>query len=351
MNIFYDGPLSSSPKGGVVRYFHQISKGILKENDIFFSRRLTGRYPKEIHLPPFTHFRPHRISFYLEYLWHRLSLNYKIDIVHPTEFQLSPSGNFFKKKGAKIVITVHDLIHEKFGAPGSLFDKKKRLQFYSSADGIIFVSNSTQKDFENFYPEIFNSTQSTVIHHGNNFIIDTHSDKPRTNQFLFVGSRNGYKNFKSAADAFCKIAAHDKSVSFIIAGAPPSSSELSKFANFSSQVSWIEYPSDSDLRVLYSQSVALLYVSKYEGFGMPLLEAMSQGCVPIAGNHSSIVEVLGNAGIMVDTNSHTEITSAMRKCLIDKEHVERITANGFTRVNNFDWVTTAKKTLDFYHSL
>ena len=350
MNILYDGPYIQNPKSGVVKYFKEISSNLVKGNNVIFSRHSSGN-TNNFKLPPFKHFRPHRMSFLVESVWFRYFFKEKIDIVHPTEFQLSPSGGFFKKKNAKLVITVHDLIHEKFGAPGSLFHKKKRQQFYSSADGIIFVSNSTQKDFENFYPEIFNSKQSSVIQHGTNYTIDKHLDKPRAKQFLFVGSRKGYKNFKSAADAFCKIAAHDKSVSFVVAGASPSSSELSKFANFSSRVSWIEYPNDSDLRALYSQSVALLYVSKYEGFGMPLLEAMSQGCIPIAGNHSSIVEVLGNAGIMVDTNSSIEIASAMRKCLTDKEDVERITANGFTRVNNFDWVTTAKKTLDFYHSL
>ena len=127
----------------------------------------------------------------------------KIHIVHPTEFTLTPTGHFFLKKGAKLVITIHDLIHEKFGAPKGLYDSEKRTKFYAKADGYIFVSNSTKKDFGNHYPSLICSKPSMVIWHGNNF--DTNEvNVQKKNQFLFVGSRNGYKNFDNAYLAFEK---------------------------------------------------------------------------------------------------------------------------------------------------
>ena len=351
MNILYDGPFSANPKGGIVRYFYQISKGISKENDVFFSRKHHGRFAKEVNLPPFAHFRPHRISFYLEYLWFRLFSSYKIDIVHPTEFQLSPTGSFYLKKGAKLVITLHDLIHERFGAPGNLYSKVSRTNFYNQADGYIFVSKSTRDDFSEFYPELFESRTSKVISHGCNFPVNEQKNKNRRKQFLFVGSREGYKNFTTAAQAFCKLADANKDCRFVVAGSPPKLSELIILKNYENRISWIEFPDEERLRSLYGESVALLYVSEYEGFGMPLLEAMSQGCIPIAGNHSSVPEVLGDAGLIVNTNSVSEVTSAMYNCITDTKFVENLQKKGFSRINEFDWYSTARKTLKFYKSL
>ena len=351
MNILYDGPFSANHKGGVVRYFHELSRGILEENDVFFSRKHTGRFPKEIHLPPFAHFRPHRISFYLEYLWHRLCSNYKIDIVHPTEFQLSPTGSLFVKKGAKLVITIHDLIHEKFGAPGDLYRKANRINFYNQADGYIFVSKSTRNDFAEFYPDFIKSRPSKIIWHGCNFPINESKNKNLRKQFLFVGSREGYKNFATAAQAFCKVANKCKDFTLVVAGAPPKSSERAILKNYENQISWIEFPEEEQLRTLYAESMALLYVSKYEGFGMPLLEAMSQGCIPIAGNHSSIPEVLGEAGIKVNCESADELSEAMEKCLADDSETKNLVKRGYDRASFFTWAKSAELHADFYKNL
>ena len=302
-------------------------------------------------MPPFAHFRPHRISFYLEYLWYRFCSNYKIDIVHPTEIQLSPAGSFYLSKGAKLVITIHDLIHEKFGAPGDLYTKSNRTNFYNQADGYIFVSKSTRNDFAEFYPELFKSRPSKVIWHGCNFPTNEQKNKNRSNQFLFVGSRNGYKNFTTAAEAFCKVADKYNDCTLVVAGAPPKSSELTIVKNYENQISWIEFPDEERLRSLYAESVALLYVSKYEGFGMPLLEAISQGCIPIGGNHSSIPEVLGEAGIKVNCESVDEISEAMEKCLDDDSQTQNLLKRGYDRASFFTWEKSSELHTGFYTNL
>jgi glycosyltransferase involved in cell wall biosynthesis len=302
-------------------------------------------------LPPFAHFRPHRISFYLEYLWHRLLANYKIDIVHPTEFQLSPTGSLFVKKGAKLVITLHDLIHEKFGAPGNLYSKTSRTNFYNQADGYIFVSKSTRNDFQEVYPELFESRPSKVIWHGCNFSGCEQKNQNPRKQFLFVGSREGYKNFATAAQAFCKVADANKDYTLVVAGAPPKLSELTILKNYENQISWVEFPEEEQLKTLYAESVALLYVSKYEGFGMPLLEAMSQGCIPIAGNHSSIPEVLGEAGIKVNCESVSELSDAMQKCLVDDSATKSLVKRGYDRASFFTWEKSAELHSNFYTNL
>jgi glycosyltransferase involved in cell wall biosynthesis len=334
-----------------VRYYHEISEGLSKNHIVFFSRRPPGRFPKKIQFPPLAHFRPHKISFYLEYFWYKYFTNHKIDLVHPTEFQLSPSGILFVKKGAKLVITIHDLIHERFGAPGDLYSKVSRTNFYSQANGYIFVSKSTRDDFAELYPNLYESKHSKVIRHGSNFPVIEQKNKNPRKQFLFVGSREGYKNFATAAQAFCKLADTNKDSRFVIAGAPPKSSELAILKNYENQISWIEFPDEEKLRILYSESVALLYVSKYEGFGMPLLESMSQGCIPIAGNHSSIPEVLGEAGIKVNCESTCELFQAMEKCLIDDSQTQNLVNKGLDRAAFFTWVKSVKLHQEFYTNL
>ena len=351
MNILYDGSFSSKPKGGVVRYYKEVSDKISTTNNVYFSRKPMGSFSKQILLPPFAHFRPHRISFQLENLWFKYFSKTRIDIVHPTEFQQSPTGTFFKNKGAKLVITIHDLIHEKFGAPGNLYSKASRTNFYKQADGYIFVSKSTRNDFAEFYPEFFESRPSMVIWHGCNFHVNEQKSEKRRKQFLFVGSRNGYKNFATAAQAFCKVADANKDCNLVVAGAPPKSSELIILKNYEKQVSWIGFPEEEHLRNLYAESAALLYVSKYEGFGMPLLEAMSKGCIPIGGYHSSIPEVLYEAGIKVNCESASELSEAMKECLVEDSKTQNLVKRGYDRASFFTWEKSAKLHMKFYSNL
>ena len=260
-------------------------------------------------------------------------------------------GSYFVSKGAKLVITIHDLIHEKFGSPAGLYDQKSRYDFYEKAVGYFFVSESTQNDFREFYPDLFANKPSKVIWHGCNYSVKNDTAKKSSKTFLFVGSRRGYKNFSTAAKAFCEIAKNDPKARLVIAGAPPYQDELELLKDVQNQIEWKVFPEDNELIDLYSSSMALLYTSNYEGFGMPMVEAMSQGCIPIAGNHSSIPEVLGDAGIIVNTNSVSEVTSAMYKCITEDKFVENSQKKGFNRISEFDWYSTARKTLNFYKNL
>ena len=84
---------------------------------------------------------------------------------------------------------------------------------------------------------------------------------------------------------------------------------------------------------------------------MSLLEAMSQGCIPITGNHSSIPEVLGKAGIKVNCESVDELSEAMGKCLADDSETKNLVKRGYDRASFFSWEKSAKLTYAFYQSL
>jgi glycosyltransferase involved in cell wall biosynthesis len=84
---------------------------------------------------------------------------------------------------------------------------------------------------------------------------------------------------------------------------------------------------------------------------MPLLEAMSQGCIPIAGNHSSIPEVLGEAGIKVNCESVSELSDAMQKCLVDESETKNLVEKGYDRASFFTWEKSAELHANFYTNL
>lgn len=351
MNILYDGPYSKSPKSGIAKYFERLSLELTNKHSIFFSRRSFSDNSSEVKLPFPFHFRPHRFSFCIERTWFKYLVREPFQIVHPIEYELSPAGEYCLNRNSRLVVTVHDLIHEKFGAPGNLYEKEKRKSFYSKANGFIFVSNSTRKDFGQFYPELADRTPGAVIWHGNNFENTNRIDTKKKKQVLFVGARDGYKNFKGAVDSFRLVASDLTDLRLVVAGPPPQPNELSLIKDLHQRVDWVTCPDENELRKIYAESVALTYVSNYEGFGMPIVEAMSQGCIPIAINHSSLPEIMGDAGILLKSSDPNEIGQAISKCCTDNDFSKLKVRLGETRAKIFNWEKCAKEVLSFYEEL
>ena len=118
MKILFDGPYQSIPKSGVLLYFNLLARELSGSNIIYFSRTyLKSNQWNGISTPKFIHYRPHKLSFFLEYIWFKFFGPNHFDVIHTIEYSLSPVGRYFVKKGAKHVITIYDLIHEILGAP------------------------------------------------------------------------------------------------------------------------------------------------------------------------------------------------------------------------------------------
>ena len=137
----------------------------------------------------------------------------------------------------------------------------------------------------------------------------------------------------------------------VVAGPPSQPSELSLVQDLHQRVDWITYPDENELRKIYAESVALMYVSRYEGFGMPIVEAMSQGCIPIAINHSSLPEVMGDAAILLKSSDPHEIGQAISKCCTDNDFSKSKVRLGEARSKIFNWKKCAKEVLSFYEEL
>ena len=101
---------------------------------------------------------------------------------------------------------------------------------------------------------------------------------------------------------------------------------------------------------LYKNALALVYPSFYEGFGLPLLEAINCGCPTIAANTSSLPEVVGDAGILIDPKDAGTISTALEQ-LLDPATREEYRKQGFVQAASFSWEKTAQKHIEIYKAV
>lgn len=122
--------------------------------------------------------------------------------------------------------------------------------------------------------------------------------------------------------------------------------EIKNQEDYKDKIVKIGYVDDEDLAALYSGAEWFVYTSQYEGFGMPPLEAMSCGCPVISSNSSSLPEVVGDAGIMVDYDSDEQHIAAYEKYYFSEDLRKENAAKGLERAKNFSWEKTGKIILD-----
>jgi len=124
---------------------------------------------------------------------------------------------------------------------------------------------------------------------------------------------------------------------------------LVQAANAEARVRFLPFISTDDLIVLYQQATALLYISLYEGFGIPILEAFTSGCPVIASNSTSIPEVGGDAAIYVDPTNTSAIEEAIVRLCNDSLLQSDLRRRGYVRAKCFSWEKVALETLEIYH--
>lgn len=279
---------------------------------------------------------------------------YTPDIIHESYYSDSP----MIKSTCPRVITVHDMIHERFENEfqndNTIALKKKSL---SRADHIIAISNNTKKDLIEFYN--IDKNKITTIYHGptSNFneikSVNKKMSPYKTPYLLYVGHRSGYKNFNSLIKAIGLSDKIKKSINVVAFGGAPFDKEEVKFIKSvglkSNQVTHVS-GDDSTLKNLYQSAEAFVYPSLYEGFGMPPLEAMANGCPVVSSNTSSMPEVIGDAAEYFNPESVEELLSAIENVLSSNRKEELVNL-GFKRVKMFSWKKCAKETLSVYQRL
>jgi glycosyltransferase involved in cell wall biosynthesis len=289
----------------------------------------------------------------------RILEKYDLDIIHET----AQTGPFFTKSKFKKIVTIHDLavlkypktqhamayVHHKFGIPFML----------KNVNTIVAVSKNTKKDLQEMLH--VPSSKIKVIYEAQapEFKASDRKSIERIKRnhglrdyFLFVGSLEPRKNIERIIYSFNQVR-KEKNVQLVIV-----TKKGWKNKQIFNAIERSPYKNDikilhgvrDDLPTLYSGARASLFVSLYEGFGLPVLESMACGCPVITSNVSSIPEVADDATISVNPFNMKEIEKAM-VAVLDKKVADSLVKKGFKNIQRFSWKKAAQETLKVYREL
>jgi glycosyltransferase involved in cell wall biosynthesis len=272
-----------------------------------------------------------------------------VDIFHETYY----SGVDYCPRSAKRIVTVHDMIFEKFGNqyPGRERICRLKALAVSRADHVICVSENTRKDLIDILgvdPE-----NISVVYLGCKSGASVREKPAPVNKpyILFVGKRSRNKNFEILLRAYSHSLKLRRELTLICFGGGPFSREerlLMKSLSIPA-TSVVQIAGDDNvLSGLYLSATAFIYPSLYEGFGLPLLEAMSLGCPVICSNASSFPEVVGEAAVMFDPEDADAIREAIEKVVFSPDLMDSLIQRGHERIKQFSWSKCARETLRVY---
>ena len=365
MKILYDHQMFTLQKyGGISRYFYELIKkfdkldGIETTTSLIFSN---NHYISDTKLVKHFKFFPNHefrgkqklMKPFNQLVSIRQLKKQNFDIFHPTYYD----PYFLKYLGDKpFVLTVYDMIHEKFSEMFSSTDKtseQKRL-LVKKATKIIAISESTKRDLI----ELFGTEESKieVVYLGNSMIFDNHSilEVEIPNKYiLFVGSRFGYKNFDRFLEAVSVLLQEDHELSLICAGGGQFTSvQLALFEAQGIKNQLYQYDlDDSTLAYFYKNAQVFVFPSLYEGFGIPVLESFACCCPLACSNTSSLPEIAGNGAEYFDPYNVDSIRETVRTILENKNLRAQLIYNGTERLKAFSWEKTALETKKVYEEV
>ncbi len=356
MRVLIDSRCVTTPFHGIARHAVNIVKNlaeidkknqyilVLQEGGIRFFENLPENFAiKKISINPYTLSEQMLMPFYLK-----------------EDFDLYYTPNYTAPVLLKrpIIFTIHDLIHLLFSEGYSFFHRLYyNLIIKNLCDKslkIVTVSESSKRDIVRF----FNLPDDKIIVNYNG-VDEKFSPGERdsalryvrerfgiTERFLlWVGNPKPHKNLDNTLKAFEILKRNFNSIKLVLVGAEIKGNRKNEdiiVANVSS---------DNELVALYRSAEVLLAPSLYEGFCLPVLEALACGCPVVTSNVSSLPEVVGDAGIMVNPGSADEIAGAVLRILNDRSLRQVLVNKGIDRAKRFKWRDSAKNLLRIFQEI
>lgn len=264
------------------------------------------------------------------------------------------------------VVTVHDLTPHRLPELSSAKLRAATTLLLRGAVGraqrVIAISHSTRADLVERFPRV--APKVEVVHHG--VTAAFHPPAPGTPvpervaalgaYLLYVGNLHAHKNVEAAVEALALLRAGGRALRLVLVGGRHNHHRdalLRHAAAAGVADAVVEYgpASDDELRALYARCTAFVFPSLYEGFGLPVLEAMACGAPVVASDRSSVPEVLGDAGFLVDPRDAGAIAAAVARLGDSAELRAACARRGVERAATFSWPRAAGRTADILHAV
>jgi len=295
---------------------------------------------------------------YEQLFLHRLVVKHGIDVLHSPGYVSPVVGKFGK------VVTIHDMQYVYY--PG-YFSKTKLLYWKyllplsaTKSDVILTVSENSKADIANFLN--IPKNKIFVTYEAPKFCIDSDKDDSLPtvmkkygiwdNYILSVASLLPHKNLERLIKAFALLEDKIDHQLVLVGIKGHALDEIRKMIGnklkHPARVTILGYISDQDLAAVYKRASLFILPSLFEGFGIPLLEAMSLDCPVAASNKTSIPEVVRDAALLFDPNSSDQIAEAILSVVSDETYREQLIDRGRQRVKLFSWERMAEETVHAY---
>jgi glycosyltransferase involved in cell wall biosynthesis len=251
----------------------------------------------------------------------------------------------------RFIVTAFDMIPLRFPnrlSPLTTYHKYYTPEVFKQAEHIICISESTANDIIQFY-QIPSHKITPILLAGDSSHFQF-LNLPTRNYFLYVGRQDPYKNLQRLITAFSALP-HRNDYELWLAGPydqrySPLLETQTQELGISHLVKFLNYVSYDELPIIINQAIALVFPSLWEGFGLPVLEAMACGTPVITSNVSSLPEVAGDAAILINPYNTGEITAAMTTIINDSETRKQLSEKGLKRANQFSWEKTGLATVE-----
>jgi alpha-1,3-rhamnosyl/mannosyltransferase len=265
------------------------------------------------------------------------------------------------------VVTIHDIIHLLYPQ----FLKNRFALLYARimiarslrlGRRIVTVSESTRDDIQDFFGVdgaeirvVYNGVEDVFRHRlpPDELQAKLQGFRLRRPYLLFVGNPKPHKNIENLLRAYARaleLAPGDVTLACVgdREGGSARLRYLCRSLGVAERVAFLGHVADDDLPALYQGALAFLYPSLYEGFGLPVVEAMASGVPVVTSSSSALRELAEGSADLVNPHDVEDIAKAIVRCLTSAEHRESMSARGAARSADFDWRTTAERTLEVY---
>jgi len=358
--VLYDFDIfNRQPYGGISRYFIELMRNLPADQataHLFAGLHINRMLPSTgavtgLRIPSLP--RTATLREYFNQACLRIACRkWRPDVFHKTLYcrQTPP-------KGARVVITIHDLASARFPHLVGGCDLQTPMKRYwaARADAILAVSETTRADAV----EILGIPREriTVVPLGvlqpQPSVLQT-AVRPHPRPYLlYVGTRYEYKNFRRMVQAYAGASRSNRAFDLVCYGGGAFSSHEKALLAGCGIADRVHQRSGDDSQLLhyYWHARALVLPSVYEGFGLPLLEAMSAGCPVLASDIPSSREVAGDAALYFSPTDTGSMTALFEAALFDDQGRTRQVQAGRERASQFSWTRCASQTADVYRAL